>query len=61
MDLLVAAQGGLEVPQTPPKRPPYLRKSLRTKDKQRDHKYEEQVRWLKDVADHGVQLTRSRP
>ena len=41
-----------EVAQSPSERATHFGKSLRTKDQQRDHEDEEQMGWLKDVANH---------
>ena len=41
-----------EVPEPTSERAPNLGQTLRTEHKQRDHKYEQQVGWLKDVANH---------
>jgi hypothetical protein len=36
-----------------PERAPNLGQPLRPEHEQRDHENEDQMRWLKDVADHG--------
>jgi hypothetical protein len=50
--LLVATDGAPEVTKPTPKRAPNLRQPLGSENQQRDHQNEQQVRWLKDVADH---------
>ena len=44
-----------EVPEPAAERAPNLGQTLRTEHEQRDHEYEQQVGWLKDVANHCVQ------
>ena len=46
-----------EVTQAFTQRSPYLWKSLWTQHEQRDHQHEDEVRGLKDVADHEIKLT----
>ena len=41
-----------EVAQPTAERPSDLRKPLRTEHQQRDHEDEEEMSWLKDVANH---------
>jgi hypothetical protein len=53
---VLAAQRVLEVTQSSPQRPTRLGKPLRTEHQQRDHEDEQQVRWLKDVADQGYEV-----
>ena len=57
--VIVAAQRRAEVPETPAERATDFRQALRTEDQQRNHENEQKVRWLKDVADHVIKLTRS--
>ena len=57
--LLLTAQRAPEIAQPTPKRPPDLGKLLGAKHQQSDHEDEQKVRWLKDVADHAGQLSRS--
>ena len=47
-----------EVTKPPAERTTNLWKSLRTKHEQRDHEDEDEMRRLKDVADHETQLSR---
>lgn len=53
--LIFCAEGVSEVPDPAAKRAPNLGQPLRTEHEQRDHEYEQQVGWLKDVANHCVQ------
>jgi hypothetical protein len=50
--LLIAADGVSEVTKPTPKRAPNLRQPLGSEYQKRDHQHEQQVRWLKNVADH---------
>ncbi len=56
--VLVSAERAPEVAQAPSKRASNLWKSLWPEHQQRDHKNEQQMCWLKDVADHDQQLSR---
>ena len=49
---VIAAHGLTEIAQTATERSPDLRQALRPEYEQRHHENEQQVRGLKDVADH---------
>jgi hypothetical protein len=53
---VIAVDGGLEVAQPFAKRPADFWQPLGTEHDQRDHEDEQKMRWLKDVADHDLQL-----
>ncbi len=55
--LVLAADRHLEVPDSAPQRPSHFREPLGSEHHQRDHQHEEQVRGLKDVADHLTELS----
>ena len=50
--LIFCAEGVSEVPDPAAKRAPNLGQPLRTEHEQRDHEHEQQMGWLKDVANH---------
>lgn len=50
--MLIAAQSTAEIPQSPTEGASDFRQPLRSQYEQRDHENEQQMCWLKDVADH---------
>lgn len=55
--MLLAVDRRLEVPESLPQGPPDFRKSLGSENEQRDDEDKEQVRGLKNVADHATELS----
>ncbi len=55
--MLLAIDRRFEVPESPPQGPSDLRKPLGSKDEQRDDEDKEQMRGLKNVADHATELS----
>ena len=51
------AEGGAKVAHASPECTPHLGKPLRPQYEQRHHEHEDEVRGLKDVADHSTKLT----
>ena len=54
--LLHAADCRTEVPESLPERAPYFRQPFRAEHHESHHENQQQVRWLKDVADHRSSL-----
>jgi hypothetical protein len=55
--VVLAADGRFEVTNSLPEGTPNLREPLGPEHEERDHEDEEQMCWLKDVADHVTELS----